>query len=79
MSDTYNFLPTAFDCLKNHTGIIHYHDKFPDTLIPNKPLKIVQDVADKYKREIELIGYKNVKSYAPGISHFVFDIKIGEK
>ena len=79
LSDTYKFVPAAFDCLKNNIGIIHYHDKFPDTLIPNKPLKIVQEVADKYKREIELIGYKNVKSYAPGISHFVFDIKIGEK
>jgi len=40
---------------------------------------MVQEVAQKYKRKIELIGYKNVKSYAPGISHFVFDIKIGEK
>ena len=79
LGDTYKFLPAAFDCLKNHTGIIHYHDKFPDAIIPNKSLQIVQEIAEKYKREIELIGYKDVKSYAPGISHFVFDIKIGEK
>jgi tRNA wybutosine-synthesizing protein 2 len=35
--DTHNFLNIALDCLKNHKGIIHYHDKFPDRDVPDKP------------------------------------------
>ncbi|MCK4365122.1 MAG: class I SAM-dependent methyltransferase family protein [Thermoplasmatales archaeon] len=78
-NDTYKFLGTAFECLINHTGIIHYHDKFPDDVVPNKPLKNIEEIAKKYKCEVELLKYKHVKSYAPGISHYVFDIGIDEK
>ncbi len=73
------FLPAALKCLKDYKGVIHYHDKFPDKIIPDKPLKIVESTVEKYDRRLELLGCKNVKSYAPGISHFVFDIRIGEK
>ena len=79
INDTYRFLPTAIDCLKNNTGIIHYHDVFSNELIPEKPLKIVQEIAEKYNRNVKLLKYKHVKSYAPGVSHIVFDIKIGER
>jgi tRNA G37 N-methylase Trm5 len=60
-------------------GIIHYHDKFPDKNVPDKPLRIVKEVAEKYNESFKLLYYKKIKSYAPGISHYVFDIKIGEK
>ena len=73
------FLSTAFECLRNHTGIIHYHDTFSEDLFLDKALKIVQKEAEKYELKIEVLRHKLVKSYAPGISHFVFDIKIGEK
>ncbi|MEA3458046.1 MAG: class I SAM-dependent methyltransferase family protein [Candidatus Thermoplasmatota archaeon] len=77
--NTHDFLPTAIDCLKNHTGIIHYHDKFPDGMVPDDPLKIVKKIAEKYDRNAQLLKYKHVKTYAPGISHFVLDIQIGEQ
>jgi tRNA wybutosine-synthesizing protein 2 len=77
--DTYKFLPTAFDCLKNHSGIIHYHDTFPKELIPVRPLKIVKKIAEGYNRTIKLLKYKNVKTYAPGINHCVLDIQIDVK
>jgi len=77
--DTCKFLTTAFECLINNTGIIHYHDKLPDNAVPNKPLKNIKKIAKKYKRVAKLLKYKNVKSYAPGISHYVFDIGIDEK
>jgi tRNA wybutosine-synthesizing protein 2 len=73
------FLPIAIKCLIDEKGIIHYHDKFLDKSVPDKPLKILEAVVEKNHRRLELIDYKNVKSYAPGISHFVFDIRIGEK
>ena len=76
---THEFLPVAFDCLKNNCGVIHYHDTFPNENIPDIPMKHVEKVAEKYNKSAKLMKYKRVKSYAPGISHFVFDIKIGEK
>lgn len=79
INDTYRFLPTAIDCLKNNTGIIHYHDVFSNELIPEKPLKIVQEIAEKYDTKAKLLKYKYIKSYAPGVSHIVFDVKIGER
>ena len=36
-------------------------------------------IADKFDRKVELIAYKHVKSFAPGIGHYVFNVRIGEK
>ena len=77
--DTQKFLPTAFSCLKNGCGIIHYHDKLSDDEIPEKPLNSIKKLAEEYNRKANLIQLREVKSYAPGISHYVFDINIGEK
>ena len=77
--DTHEFLPTAITCLKNYTGIIHYHNTFPEEAVPNKPLKIFKKIAGQYDRKIKLLNCKHVKTYAPGISHFVLDIQIGEQ
>jgi tRNA wybutosine-synthesizing protein 2 len=73
---TQEYLPTAIDCLKNHNGIIHFHDIFPDERVPEEPLKIIKKIAGKYNRSIKLINCKHVKTYAPRISHYVLDIKI---
>ncbi|MCK5258132.1 MAG: hypothetical protein KAJ69_01335, partial [Thermoplasmatales archaeon] len=66
------------NCLKNLTGIIHYHNVCPYESIPNRSLKFIQKVAKKYNRKSELLTCKNIKSYAPGISHVVLDVKIDE-
>lgn len=75
---TKKFLPNAFECLKNNSGIIHYHDKFPDKKVPNKPMKEVDSISKKYNCNVILIEYRKIKSYAPGVSHYVFDLKIEE-
>jgi len=75
--DVNEFLPTAITCLKNYAGIIHYHNKFPEKVVPDEPLKTIKKIAGKYNRKIKLLKCKQVKTYAPGISHFVFDIQIG--
>jgi len=77
--ETSNFLTAAVSCLRKFKGIVHYHDKFPDTQVPDKPLKIIKEIAEKYNRNTKLLGIKQIKSYAPGISHYVFDIGIDEK
>ena len=79
INDTHKFLSTAINCLKNHKGIIHYHDVFPNEIIPQKPLKIIKETTKKYNIEINQVKHRFIKSYAPGISHVVFDIEIGDK
>jgi len=79
IEDTHRFLPVAISCLKNKSGIIHYHEVCPNKLFPGRPLKNVQNASEKYKRNIELLNYKHIKSYAPGVDHYVLDIKIGER
>ncbi len=76
---TYKFLSTAINSLKNNCGIVHYHDVYPDEVVPEKPLKIVDKEVRKNNCKFKLLKYEKVKSYAPGISHFVFDIKIDKK
>jgi len=76
--DTNKFLETAINCLKENIGIIHYHNKIPEKNIPNGPIDQLNKAAERFDRKVELIGYKHVKSYAPGIGHYVFDVKIGE-
>jgi len=78
IEETEKFLPVAFNCLKNCTGFIHYHDACPDKLFPEKTLKMVEKTAKKYERTPELLTYRVIKSYAPGVSHVVLDIQVGE-
>ncbi|MBN2066121.1 MAG: class I SAM-dependent methyltransferase family protein [Candidatus Thermoplasmatota archaeon] len=77
--NTHKFLQNAINCLKDHTGIIHYHDVFPNDTIPKKPFTLIQKAAEQYNSDVELITFKKIKSYAPGISHVVLDIKIGDE
>ena len=77
IQDTYKFLPTAIDCLKNKTGIIHYHEVCPDELFPDRPLEHINEISEKNGRKAKLLKYKHIKSYAPGVGHYVLDIKIG--
>ncbi len=73
------FLPIAIKSLKERKGIIHFHEKYSDGLIPNKPLSSMEKIADEFDRKIKLVQYRKVKSYAPGVSHFVFDVFVDEK
>jgi len=78
IEDTERFLPVAFDCLENYSGFLHYHDVCPDELLPEKPLKMVEKTAEKYKKNVDLLTCRVIKSYAPGVSHVVLDIRVGE-
>ena len=77
IEETHRFLPVAIECLKNNRGAIHYHEVCPNELLPDKSLKNIQEIAEKFDRKAELLAYKHVKSYAPGVSHVVLDIGIG--
>lgn len=76
IKNTHEFLPKAIKVLKKEGGIIHYHDTCPNELLPAQPLERVQKIASDNDRAVKLLNYKNIKSYAPGISHVVLDVEV---
>jgi tRNA wybutosine-synthesizing protein 2 len=77
LDDTYKYLPWALDILKHEGGVIHYHEKCPNELLDTRPLERVRKEVYKKEKSMELLGMKNVKSYAPGVSHVVLDVRVG--
>ncbi len=76
---TIRFLPTAFRCFGDNYGIIHFQDKFPDEDVPNMPLEHINSEAKKIGLTVNLLKYIKVKSFAPGISHYVFDLEVNRR
>ena len=76
--NTKDFLETAIKCLKNNCGIIHYHDKFSQKDIPDKAFDQVKKITANLNIKAKLIKINKVKSFAPGINHYVLDVKIDE-
>lgn len=78
LQDPQGFLPVAFACLKNHTGILHYHELVPFELIPQQPLSHIEQVARRFDRCVELLKVNEIKSYAPRVNHMVLDVRISK-
>lgn len=76
VKDTHKYLQTALDALYNKTGIIHYHEACPNELLPNKPIEKINRIVEKNKIKAKILNFKKVKSYAPGVTHAVLDVKI---
>ncbi len=73
---TKKFLEKGIKCLKNNKGIIHFHEKYPEKIKLDTPMKMFEREAKKFSRKMNLIDIREIKSYAPKISHFVFDCEI---
>jgi tRNA wybutosine-synthesizing protein 2 len=76
LEDTHRYLPKALDILKDEGGIIHYHEKCPNEILETRPLERVRQAVEKKGYAMELLGLKNIKSYAPGVSHVVLDVRV---
>ena len=73
LKDTYTFLPKALRCLRSG-GIIHYHENFPNAVLPDMPVRRLKDAAgDGW--EFEILRNKVVKTFSPGVSHVVIDVR----
>jgi len=70
---THEYVPIAVRLLKKE-GVIHYHETCPNELLPDRPVERVKEGAKGCRVEIERV--KEIKSYAPGISHVVVDARI---
>jgi tRNA wybutosine-synthesizing protein 2 len=75
LRDTASFLPKAMSILKGK-GIIHYHEACPDELLPDRPRKAIEQAARDAGKAADIVKMHRIKSYAPGVSHVVFDVRI---
>ena len=76
LKNTKSFLSKALRILKHGGGIIHYHENYPNELLPETPFENVKKIANQQGKNVKLLNFRNVKSYAPGVSHVVLDIKV---
>ncbi len=70
---TWQFLPKAFSLVRKG-GVIHYQDTCSIDRIPEGLLENVRKGSGG--RDYQVLGVKEVKAYAPSISHMVVDIKV---
>ncbi len=70
---THEFLPTAMRFLKDG-GVVHYHETCPNELMSARPVQRLNDAAGG--RKVQVLRFKEIKSYAPGVSHVVIDARI---
>jgi len=75
VTGTENYLDTAFNCLREDGGIIHYHEAFPKRLLQEK-LEIIKKKVEQKSFKIKNLNFKRVKKYAPCIEHYVIDLQL---
>jgi len=76
LDETHLFLSKALGILKYEGGVIHYHEKCPNELLETRPVERVKQAVENKGYTMELMEMKNIKSYAPGVSHVVLDVKV---
>ena len=67
----------ASDCLKPKGGVIHVHMNIHNHELKTWPEQTKEYFADYSQRNTEIMHLEIVKSYSPGISHVVLDLKMG--
>lgn len=72
------YLSVGIACLKNHEGILHYHELVPVESIPQQPFSHIEQIAQDFQRRVELLGVHKIKSYAPLVNHMVLDVRISQ-
>jgi tRNA wybutosine-synthesizing protein 2 len=76
LEDTDQYFSTAIECLCNHEGLVHYHEAAPTVQCPDRPLQTLTRIAKGFDRNLRLVSWREIKSYAPGISHVVLDLEV---
>jgi len=71
---TYQFLEKAFSLVRPG-GVVHYQDTFPLAVWPQEAMARLERAA--HGRPLEVLYSREVKSYSPGVSHMVMDVRVG--
>ena len=69
---TSDFLPAALRMIRTG-GVIHYHDTF----YVHEYMDRIREIFDSSGCDYEILSVREVKSFAPSVSHYVADIRIG--
>ncbi len=69
VGSTEQFIPKALELLKSG-GVIHYHNTFPSDSLEDS---IMNDLQRYAENGYDVLNIKEIKSYAPAISHAVVD------
>ena len=56
-------------------SIIFYHDLVSDEKVSDLKQELTS-IAKKQRKKIKFVSVRRVKTYSPGVSHYVFDIKV---
>lgn len=73
---TEDFLDVAMEVLATGGGVVHLHEKYGVEEVPDRPVAAVEAAAREAGREARLLGWREVKSYAPAIVHAVVDVEV---
>ncbi len=68
----HEFIEVAMKALKN-SGYIHYHEAVP-LAVKNRPIERLKRAAERMDKKIEILNFKKVKNYSPGVIHAVVDV-----
>lgn len=69
------YLPIAVQALKPGGGVIHYHESVPTRLRFERPVERIAAAAAG--RDVEILGKRVIKRFAPGVDHVVIDARVG--
>ena len=70
------FLGAAIAALAPSGGVVHLHDKWAEEAVPSRPLASAVAAGRAAGREVRLLGWREVKSFAPGVVHAVLDLDV---
>ncbi len=73
---THEFLQKGMRILKPEGGFIHYHETCPNVLADERPASRVREAAELEGRKVTDIKQRLIKSYSPGVGHFVLDVEV---
>jgi len=73
---TEDYLDVAMEALGPAGGVVHMHEKYGIEEVPDRPMEAVEAAAVAAGRGAVLLGWREVKSYAPAIVHAVVDVDV---
>lgn len=74
LKSTHRFLPKAIRSLRQG-GWVHYHEGCPDARV-DRLTGHVEAAAEREGMVVEEWRRRRIKSYAPGVSHWVLDVRV---
>ena len=73
---TEGFLDVAMDVLGPMGGVVHLHEKYGIDQVPHRAMAAIETAANEAGRSARMLGWREVKSYAPAIVHAVVDAQV---